>query len=168
MGLFTRKNKKVQNENNNAYEGLKELALEINGDESGYSQLGDDDPYKALVEFCVSGTPVSIFAALDGTASIYFGTGGGYLGGGQKSEDIAKLAVYLVSGVREAIPTMSLVNHFESPIQGKVTYYGVTRNGVYSVIGDEQLARDEKCEYFKLYHLSQFIISHYRNISENK
>jgi len=150
----------------NPYNGLRMLALEVNGDENGFNHLNDDDPYKALVEFCVSGTPVSVFASLDGTASIYFSSGGGYIGGGQNSESIANLAKYLVSGIRDVIPQLHVTKEFTLPRIGEVNYFGVTRNGVYYYKGSEEQARKEACLYYQLYYLSQYIIADYRKIQE--
>jgi len=167
MSFFRKESKAV--EYDKAYLGLRDLAFEQNGDSNGWDKLGDSDPYKGIVEFQVSGTPITVFAALDGTASIYFSSGGGFIGGGQKSRNISDLAKYLVSGMKEYQSELSISKVLGLPKdEDEVVYYAVTREGIYSYKGSVKQAGEKKCKMYKLFYISQYIISEYRKIHEDK
>ncbi|MBN2878193.1 MAG: hypothetical protein JXN65_01050 [Clostridia bacterium] len=152
-------------EQNKMYFDLRENVLSLSGGDME-TDAAPLDCLRALVEFRVSGTPVTIMASGDSTASIYFGTGGGYLGGGQKSPKIAELARYLVHEAQNMHGKMSMTDEFPVPDDGAVKYYSVTKSGVYCYTGGEKQAQQKECEFFKLYYIAHYIITEYREISE--
>lgn len=89
-----------------------------------------------LMECQLSGTPVTLVALADGTTSLYFGNGGGMLGGGGFDE-VAKASQDLVALAEAYYPQMTKVTEYPLPEAGAVQFYLLTFAGIYTAIAPE-------------------------------
>src|SRR5262245_20089304 len=86
----------------NTYRMLREQALAVEADKIGIVPT-QGRAWGAVMDFWVSDTTVSVVAFADGSASIYLGNGGGFLGG-QGHETIRAAAKNLVEAATRALP----------------------------------------------------------------
>ena len=147
----------------NQYGKNRSLCFKMLNSDTFANGLDGTDPYKVVIEYRESGTPVTVYGCLDGEASVYLATGMGFIDGSEDFESIKEGAVNLVGGAVELLPKMTVVRYFPLPKEGSISYYVVTANGdVHLYVGDRVLAEKRECPFFKLYYLSQYIIMEYR------
>ncbi len=156
MGAFT-------GGDNNPYNELRELALEQNAGNVQDLVIDEDEPYKVLVEFHVSGTRVTVFCAIDGTASVYLGSGAGFINGGSENETLRSIAKSVVFEAKNVVDDMEPFSEFPMADKGSVNVYLVTERCVYGATVDQQEAADKTSEIWKIYYLAIEIISMYMN-----
>ncbi len=156
MGAF------IANEKNPYFE-LRELALRQNAKDIDEIIVDEDEPYKVIVEFYVSGSPVSIFCAIDGTASIYLGSGGGFINGSKENETIQQLAKSIVFEAKNIVETLEMMTVFPTAQEGLINVFVVTERNIYGVIANQESVVKKESDVWKLYYLVVEVISMYMN-----
>lgn len=166
------KSKKKTNEgnaekDNNPYVGLRNLALNISPDELGVKLDKDDQVYGAVVDMDINGNVATMACLIDGTASLYFSTGGGILGSGQHESVHKAVVSYLVS-IHQVLHIMNLTNNFDAkPQPNHHVFYLLTRTGVYMFdldINDDN--KSKEAQY--LFALSQMVLNEIRKVNDKK
>ncbi|HEX4039906.1 MAG TPA: hypothetical protein VHX37_17760 [Acidobacteriaceae bacterium] len=115
-----------------------------------------------LMDWHVDRGTVTVLATADGTASLYLSSGGGFLGGGQRYEEIRQVALHAV-----ALAT-SLASQFEPtemtalPALGDVTFYVTSGEGIRMVVASEARLRAGTDPLAALGGAMQRIVTEYR------
>jgi hypothetical protein len=78
----------------------------------------------------VANGTATVLAAADGTASIYFCSGGGYIGGGQKYPEIREAALRAIEIATDLLPQFEMTETLDLPPRGDVYFYLSTNAGV--------------------------------------
>jgi hypothetical protein len=79
----------------------------------------------------------SLVALADGSASIYFSSGGGIIGG-QPHEAINTASRRLVELANQHLPKMSPATQYPLPTDGRVKFYMLTTQGIFSADAVEE------------------------------
>ena len=124
-----------------AMRGLRDKLLTSSPEEMG---LGTEDAsanvWGVLMEIGFQEGVVTVVSMRDGTANIYVNTGGGLLGG----HSAQKQAQQFISESDKHLAGMKLTKSFPYPTVGKVIFYVLTQEGVYSAAaGEQELIRME-------------------------
>jgi hypothetical protein len=124
------------------YKGLRERVLTSKPEELGIEGAGSK-AYGVLMEIGLSNGLASIASFGTGDASLYAGTGGGILGGGGFPA-VNRAARALVAEADKHLPRMALTKEFPYADVGRIRFYVLTRDGVYTAeaVADE-LARGQ-------------------------
>jgi hypothetical protein len=151
------------------YLGLRNLALQSPPAKiQGASTAKPGEPFSVLMDWGVSAGTATVAAYADGTASIYFSSGGGYLGGGQSHESIRNAARKTVEIAGEVKSLMHPTTTYPLPQRGQVTFYVRTDAGVLTATVSEDDLRSHRSPFYKLGDSAQTIITEYRLMKENK
>jgi hypothetical protein len=118
------------------------------------------------MEHGVEGGSYLVFGLLDGTASVYLSSGGGFIGG-QGKPHIASAARKLVEVARSLAGGWPLSSDHPTPAAGRVRFSIFTPAGVREVEVGEQELMDGKSELGLVFDAAQAIITGYR-IAERK
>jgi hypothetical protein len=156
-------------EGEQAYKGLRELALKISADELGLKLDGDRiTAYGVLMEFTLPKATVTLTSYSTGDASLYFSTGGGVLGG-VGHETVRNAARQFVSSAQTILNKMGEVANFPLPPVGATHFYVLTNHGVYGspdLISDD--LKNPKSEFFGLFAAGQGVITEIRKSEARK
>ena len=109
----------------------------------------------------VSAATATIVAFSDGSASVYFSSGGGLLGG-QAYESIRRAACQAVAVAAEFQPQMQLTTDFPLPQPGIVVFYLLTDSGVFTSSAFESALKAHSHALSILCDAMQAIITAYR------
>ncbi|HYV48303.1 MAG TPA: hypothetical protein VFA20_25760 [Myxococcaceae bacterium] len=107
----------------------------------------------------------TVMALLDGNASIYLSTGGGFLGGvGQPP--IRQAAVRMVTIAGELSREAKATSEYPIPAFGQITFYLLTDRGVLTASASEEDLQKARHPFWKLYLAGQDVITQYRLFDE--
>jgi hypothetical protein len=88
-------------------------------------------PHVILMDWLVTNGSVTVLAHVDGTASIYLSSGGGYIGGSQSYPAIRQAALYAMDVAARAILHATPTKDRSLPAPGEVRFYFVNALGVF-------------------------------------
>jgi hypothetical protein len=150
-------------EGEQAYKGLRELALKISPDDLGLKLDGDGiAAHGVLMEFTLPKATVTLTSYSSGDASLYFSTGGGVIGG-VGHETVRSAARQFVSSAQTFLNKMKEVASFPLPPTGVTHFYVLTNHGIYcspELISDD--LRNPASEFFALFAAGQDVITEIR------
>ena len=104
----------------------------------------------------------TVVAVSDGTASIYYSTGGGSIGGGYARPSIRDAALHVVSIAGKFLDHMQLTSDFPLPEKDGFIIYVVTERGVFMAKASLDLLRTNRHPLSELNIAMQQIITQYR------
>jgi hypothetical protein len=150
-------------EGEQAYKGLRELALKISPDELGLKlDSNATTAYGVVMEFTLPKATVTLTSYSSGDASLYFSTGGGVLGG-VGHETVRNAVRKFVSSAQTFLSKTKEVASFPLPPTGATHFYVLTNHGVY---GSPELISDDlknpESEFFALFAAGQDVITEIR------
>jgi hypothetical protein len=145
------------------YEGLRAMALSTRPEQLGLS-VGPNEPYIGLMEIGLQKGCATIVGVLDGTASIYFSNGGGYIGG-SGHESISNAAIEFVEALDGFVGEMLPASDFPFPSPGEIFFYAVTPSGVFTTSDDEDALELGQSALTPLFYAGNRLITEYRKIS---
>jgi hypothetical protein len=148
----------------NPYLGLRDLALRVKPEEIGLS-VSAGEPYGVLMETGYSGAVATLVAFGEGTASLYFSSGGGILGGGNH-EAVRQAANHLVTAAGEFLPIMERATAFPLPTTGQTRFYVITPSGIFTFAAAEQDLGNHRSDLSPLFYVAHSVITALRVISE--
>lgn len=152
----------VPKERNNPYPRLRALALNSKRSHINVAPPSSPtEPWGVIMEWVNLPAVVTLVAFRDGSASAYFSTGGGLLGG-QAYEPIRRAAQDAVGVAAEFQPQMQLTAEFPLPQPGIVVFYALTDSGVFTTSTFEAGLRSNSHALSKLSQAMQAIITAYR------
>jgi hypothetical protein len=105
---------------------------------------------------------VTTAAFYDGTGSLYFSNGSGFLGGGQAHESIRQAAKNMVTVAQGLKPQMHLTTEYPLPEAGWVAFYLVSAAGVCTARAAEDEYKSGQHPMTNLYRAAHEIITQYR------
>ena len=146
----------------NRYPRLRALALRAKrGQTSMPTPSSPTEPWGVVMDWVVSAATATIVAFSDGSASVYFSSGGGLLGG-QAYESIRHAARQAVAVAAEFQPHMQLTTDFPLPQPGIVVFYLLTDSSVFTSSTFESALKTHSHALSKLGDAMQAIITAYR------
>ncbi len=146
---FVQRNRKLKTQagvkdpapEDDSYEGLRNLAVNVTPAQLKLTIPGDETLVYGVVMDCDPGTAVvTLSAYITGAANIYFSTGGGKTGGG-KNPAVGEAAVELVTAAQMYIGRAVRVTTTDPCDKGCVRFYLLTNKGKYAA--QEQLLHIE-------------------------
>ena len=151
----------------NPWLGLRNLVLTLKPEELGVAS-GSADTYGFVMDigYTNKDTKVTVVALRDGTMSLYLSSGGGTLGTGQRSPQAANLAKDVVAAVKEYVGKMEKTTTFPIPATGRVRFFILTGQGVYTTETDLASLEQREDSLFPLFAGGQNILTQIRLASE--
>jgi len=150
------------------YWGLRGIALQTKPEDIGLSPIGDREPYAVIMDMDVSGQTATITSFASGDASLYVSTGGGTIGSGRASQDVAAAAKEFVKAAATHLEVMTKSDKQPVPQSGQVIFYVVTREGIYSVSRSKQALGDGKDALSPLFFAGQEVLTQIRLLQEQQ
>lgn len=114
------------------------------------------------MDWAVTPGVATVVAVSDGSASIYYSSGGGSIGGGYARPAIRDAALHAVSIASKFVDGMQLTNNFPLPEGGGVIFYIVTERGVFMARASVDLLSTNRHPLSELGNDMQTIITEYR------
>ena len=152
----------------NVYEDLRGQALHGSRAKFGLPPgSGPNDPWGVVMDWGVEKGTVTVVALLDGSASVYFSSGGGFIGDAGQ-EPIRQAAQRAVAIAGETPSAGQLTTTFPLPQRGGVILYILTDSGVYMSRTTQQELKSTSHPLSKLGDAMQNVITEYRLGSETK
>jgi len=150
------------------YWGLRGMALQTKPEDIGLSPIGDREPYAVVMDMDVNGRTATITSLASGDASLYVSTGGGTIGSGQASQDVAAAARQFVKAAATHLEVMTKSDKQPVPQSGQVIFYVVTREGIYSVSRSKQALGDGDDPLSPLFFAGQEVLTQIRLLQEQQ
>ncbi len=125
-------------------------------------KLAADPVYIVLMDWHVENGTASVLAGVDGTASIYLSSGGGFLGGGQRYPEVREAALRAVQIATESKPQFEAVRNTDLPPRGEVYFYIATNSGLSRATAYEARLIDRSDPLLELGAAMQEIVTQYR------
>ena len=151
----------------NVYTGLRNLVLEGNRANFGLGPgSSTTQPFAVVTDFGSAGGATTIVAVADGSASVYLGDGGGFIGGGQSHASIRNAALKAVDLAAAAQPLMHATSQYPLATPGQVTFYAVTDAGVFAASVSQDDLAGNRGPYAALAAAAQSILTEYRRLPE--
>jgi len=114
---------------NHFYQDMRTRALTLTPKDVGVTLDNEKQVYAAVADLRVKGGVVSLFCAFDGTVSLYYSTGGGMLGLGEK-EPIRKAAMSFLVSAGQCLPGVEKVKAFPWETEC-IQVYLLAKEGMY-------------------------------------
>jgi len=150
------------------YLGLRDMALHTKAGELGIKPANDSDPYAVIMDIDVGGGTATVASFATGDASLYLMGGGGTIGSGQASEEVAAAAKEFVRTSAAHLPEMTRVKKQPLPEPKQVTFYVLTTAGIYSVSRPEQALGEGKDSLSPLFYAGQNVLTEIRLLEERQ
>lgn len=150
------------------YVGLRGQFLKFKPEEIGLERPGPGSKaYGVLMEMGYDSGLASIISLTSGDASLYTGTGGGIIGGGGH-EGANRAARDFVTAADRHLPRMAASKESPYADVGRVRFYVLTLDGVYTAEAGSEEMVDTKHPLHALYRAGHEVITQLRLISEKK
>lgn len=120
-----------------------------------------------LMEFILSKSVVTLAAIVDGTASLYFSTGGGILGSGNHNT-VGDAARGMVNEAEAILKYTESAHEFPLPVEGYIRFYILTHTGIFTTECSETALSIPKHRLSKFFTAGQHLIAQIRLVSEKK
>lgn len=120
-----------------------------------------------LMEVGYAKSVVTLVSLIDGSASIYFSSGGGVIGG-QGHETVRMAARRFTQFAGVYLPEMSGCSDFPMPAIGQTIFYVLTPNGVFTQAASEQELGGGSHSFSPLFYAGQCVITQLRKVTEKQ
>jgi len=147
-------------------EGLRMQALSLKAEDIGLSRANfPKDVWGVLLETGYDNGAFSLVVLGDGTASLYFSTGGGIIGAGQH-DAVRSACANLLGGASRFMAAAASTKSYPLPRQGQVTFYFLTYDGVLSYSAKEIELGEGRDKLSSLFHAGHEVIARMREIEQ--
>ena len=147
----------------NPYPELRQQALTVEAMKVGVEPI-EGQAWGAIMEMRIDEATVTVVAFAEGTASIYFSNGGGFIGGHQH-ERVRAAARTFVDAATAALPVMRPAAAQPLPAPGYVTFYARTASVTMTADAVEQTLQQRPAgPLASLYAAGHGVIAAYREI----
>jgi len=144
------------------YAGLRQMALTGSRSKLGLAPTSSrTEPWGVLMDWGLQKGTATVLAMSDGSASVYFSTGGGYIGG-KGQEPIRIAAERAIEAAKLVRLPQSPTTAFPIPEQHGVFFYFLTDAGVFMFRTSEQELNTNGHPLRKLGDSMQGVITQYR------
>ncbi len=120
-----------------------------------------------LMETGYDDAAVTVLAAADGSASLYFSNGGGLIGAGEY-EQVREVVFETLSEAERHVSRLERTDSFPLPEKGRTRFYAVTIDGVLTAEAAEVLLGEEKHELSPLFLEVHKLIAYIRAADEHR
>lgn len=154
----------------NPYKDLRNRALSVTREQIGIKSVEKDKFRKVfgvVIDWGVTSGTATIVAFQTGDASIYFSSGGGYIGGYAHS-NVVDAAKKLVEFSNFLLNNAKLTDDTSLPKKDGINFYLLTDNGRYYHREEFDKLIKTKSKWLKLFELANNVINEYRAISPKK
>jgi hypothetical protein len=103
----------------------------------------------------------------DGTTSLYFSSGGGFIGCGEHQQ-VAEASLHCLRTTERYTDRMEKVETMPLPVPGQVNFYALTYRGVLRARLDEQILAQGQHPLSGLFYASQAVLTQVRLLEESK
>jgi len=146
-----------------AMKGLRDKLLTSSAEEVGLS--GEDAKAKVwgvMMEVAFDAGNATLISLRDGTASLYTSTGGGILGGYSARNEVKRF----VTEAEKHLASMKLTKSFPYPDVGRIKFYVLTQDGVYTAEAGEGELVDGRHVLSPLFLAANDVLTALRTASE--
>jgi len=167
VGLSSPAISKVTSQGNgNVMQKLRAKAIALRPEEIGINRSNfPKEVWGVLMETGYPDSAFSLVVLADGTASLYFSTGGGIIGAGQH-ETVRKSSVNFMGWANQYFSSSSPVSKHPLPSSGQVVFYFLSYKGVFSYSAKELELGEGRDKLSNLFHAGHEVISHMREIEQ--
>jgi len=123
--------------------------------------------YALLMETGYDDAAVTVVAAADGSASMYFSNGGGLIGVGEYQQ-VREVVLETLSDLGKYFSSLENTETFPLPDLGRTRFYAVTDQGVLTAEAAEDVLGNEKHELSPLFHQVHKLIGYMREAEEHR
>jgi hypothetical protein len=109
----------------------------------------------------------TLVAWIDGSASVYFSSGGGIIGGAGHAE-VRIAAKRFAQFVGIHISEMSVCSDYPLPKVGQTTFYAISANGVFTITAPEQELGNGAHSFSPLFHAGHYLLTRLRMTVEKR
>lgn len=131
------------------------------------SSRADYKVYGALMETAHPEVLATIVSLRDGNASLYLGYGGGVIGG-FAHENVRKAATDFVKESEQYVAGMEGTKSFPYPAVGRVRFYLLTFEGVFTAEADEKALEERRHEMSPLFYKGHEVLTQLRLVAEKQ
>ncbi len=149
------------------YQNLRNLALRSSRTQLGLPQTtNSNDSWGVIMDWGLDKEDTAtIVAFINGAASVYLSSGGGFIGG-EKHESVRQAAKRMVTLALQCQPQAKATDIYPLPEQGSVNFYFLTDSGILKAEASVKELRNRLGAFAKLGDAGQDVITQYRLISE--
>ena len=153
---------KTKSDPKEVYVGLRNSMLQGSRAKFGLPPASvPTEPWGILMDKGLEKGTITTVALCDGSASLYFSNGGGYIGG-KGQEPIKKAAEAAVRVARDFQAKMTSTNNFPLPAKGEVIFYVMTDSNVFTAKASETDLKTRLAPLAPLWAAMQNVITEYR------
>lgn len=161
MTLFRRKKSAANQPVADVFSELRERALRLTPDQLGDAVPADAGVLALLMETGYREAVATLVAVADGTTSLYFSNGGGFIGAGTHPTVAEASRSWLEAG-RSFLPALSAVTEPALPDVGTTQFVAVTRDGLRGALAPEDDLGENRHELSPLFHAAHEVITQIR------
>jgi hypothetical protein len=161
MRFFGRKRGIEQRRPAEAYAGLREQVLRLTPDQLGNGTLEEAPIVALLMETGYPEAVATLVAVVDGTTSLYFSNGGGFIGAGTHAA-VAEASRRWFEAGQEFLPELSVIADPSLPSEGLTQFVAVTPDGLRGVVAPEEELGEDRHRLSPLFHAAQDVITQIR------
>ena len=124
--------------------------------------------HAVLMDWNVNNGTITVLAGADGSASLYLSSGGGFIGGGQRSDVIRDAAFHAVQVASGVLPLAAPAEGSPLPPRGDIFFYVVMSEGLQFASAMEESLKAGSSPLAALGAAMQRIVTEYRLLSEKR
>ncbi|MCL4531349.1 MAG: hypothetical protein M1282_18335 [Chloroflexi bacterium] len=150
------------------YDNLRNKVLSLNPTDIGLASTKESpNVWGVLMELGYQAAVVTLVSLADGTTSLYFGNGGGMIGGGEHAA-VAHSTKNFLAEAEKYYQQMDRTDTFPLPDIGRVKFYILTFAGKFTADADENELGNRKHKFSPLFYRGQDVITQFRMTQEQK
>lgn len=161
MRFFGRKREREQTAPAEVYLGLRQQLLRLTPDQLGDDAFTDAPLFALLMETAYEEAVATLVAVVDGTSSLYFSNGGGFIGAGTHAAVAEASGRWLESG-QEFLSQLSAVTDPPLPDEGLTQFVAVTREGLRGAVALEEELGEGRHALSPLFYAGHDVITQIR------
>jgi hypothetical protein len=161
MRFFGRRREREHTPPAEVYMGLRQQLLRLTPDQLGDDAFADAPILALLMETGYEEAVATLVAVVDGTSSLYFSNGGGFIGAGAHAAVAEASGRWLETG-QEFLPQLSAVTEPPLPDEGLTQFVAVTREGLRGTVAPEEELGEGRHALSPLFHAGHDVITQIR------
>jgi hypothetical protein len=161
MRFLARKRVTEQQPPAEVYVGLRRQLLRLTPDQLGDGAFADAPILALLMETGYPEAVATVAAVVDGSSSLYFSNGGGFIGAGTHAAVAEASRRWLERG-REFLPELPVITDPPPPAEGMTQFVAVTREGLHGVVAVEEELGEGRHGLSPLFYAGQDVITQIR------
>ena len=114
------------------YHDLRNMALGVEASQLSVEPGNECPVYGAVIDLCLGDNTATMISMLDGTVSLYYGTGGGIIGVGERYEEVREQGFSLLANAVQLLGYFDVTDNYSLPEEdGACHAFFLTDDGVY-------------------------------------